>query len=310
MLKKLVRFRKQVFIVTLVVYGMFLLKVENRCEIGDVDAVYTWVNGSDPKFLASLQLFADHGTNVRSKRFADHDQLKYSLRSLQLFAPWIRNIYIVTNGQVPAWLNTSHPNIIVVKHDSLFTQKEDLPTFSSPAIEVHLHKIPNLSPYFLYFNDDFILGSSVSINDFIAKDCSQKVYFASKIPQDRHLDIEGGEALVSERKFDFEDKTRTEDPYIGSLRFTAHVFHVIYNADVTHQISHMPHLINRHTMKELQSELPSFYHVTSSHRFRQLNDIQFALAYFTYLMVKHDTYGGKIFKHHVMARNLLNINDI
>ena len=28
------------------------------------------------------------------------DQLKYSIRSVEMYAPWVRNIYIVTNGQV------------------------------------------------------------------------------------------------------------------------------------------------------------------------------------------------------------------
>ena len=34
------------------------------------------------------------------RRFRDNDELKYSLRGLEMYAPWIRNVYIVTNGQV------------------------------------------------------------------------------------------------------------------------------------------------------------------------------------------------------------------
>ena len=29
----------------------------------------------------------------------------YSLRSIEMYAPWIRKIFIVTNGQKPFWLN-------------------------------------------------------------------------------------------------------------------------------------------------------------------------------------------------------------
>lgn len=54
--------------------------------------------------------------NVRLNRFADNEELKYSLRSVQKFAPWIRNIHIVTNGQIPAWLNLEHPKINLVTH--------------------------------------------------------------------------------------------------------------------------------------------------------------------------------------------------
>ena len=33
------------------------------------------------------------------------DQLKYVIKSIDLFAPWIRNIYLVTNGQYPSYIN-------------------------------------------------------------------------------------------------------------------------------------------------------------------------------------------------------------
>ena len=54
--------------------------------------------------------------NTRRNRFADNDELRYSLRSLERFAPWIRNVIIVTNGQIPNWLNVEHPQIRLVQH--------------------------------------------------------------------------------------------------------------------------------------------------------------------------------------------------
>lgn len=54
---------------------------------------------------------------ISAKRFADNDELKFSLRSLQKNAPWIRNVYIVTNGQVPIWLDTGNSRVKVVTHD-------------------------------------------------------------------------------------------------------------------------------------------------------------------------------------------------
>ena len=39
-----------------------------------------------------------------------------------------------------------------------FSDRSHLPTFSSPAIEVHLHRIPGLSRHWLYFNDDVVCG--------------------------------------------------------------------------------------------------------------------------------------------------------
>lgn len=76
-----------------------------------------------------------------SNRYRDNDELRYSLRSLKKFAGWIRKVYIVTNGQVPAWLNINHPKIEIVKHSDIFLNKSHLPVFSSPAIEANIHRI-------------------------------------------------------------------------------------------------------------------------------------------------------------------------
>ena len=76
--------------------------------------------------------------------FLDFNQLMYSVRSIEMYAPWIRKIWIVTNGQKPTWLNQGNAHIEVVPHDKIFPKKEDLPTFNSRAIESHLHQIPGL----------------------------------------------------------------------------------------------------------------------------------------------------------------------
>lgn len=60
--------------------------------------------------------------------------------------------------------------------------KSHLPTFSSPAIETHLHRIPGLSEKFLYFNDDTMLGSQVWPDDWFTQSGGQKVYLAWPVP--------------------------------------------------------------------------------------------------------------------------------
>ena len=120
---------------------------------------------------------------MSSNRYRDSDELKYSLRSLVRYAPWIRNIYIVTDNQIPKWLNVEHPRIHMVSHSEIFPNKSHLPVFSSPAIETHLHRIPGLSKRFIYFNDDVFLGSNVRPDDFFALDMSQKLRFAWDVPK-------------------------------------------------------------------------------------------------------------------------------
>lgn len=44
-----------------------------------------------------------HNPADDSNRYRDNQELRYSLRSIYRYAPWVRRIYIVTNGQVPNW---------------------------------------------------------------------------------------------------------------------------------------------------------------------------------------------------------------
>jgi len=148
-----------------------------------IDAVYTYVNGSDAAFLAQLLEFADGHQPVAARRFNDHDELRYSLRSLDKFAPWVRHVHLVTNGlpgQIPDWLDTSR--VTVHSHADIFAWPAHLPTFSSPAIEMHLHRIPGLAEHFLYVNDDMFFGAPAFPHDFVDAAGAQLVYFSHHMP--------------------------------------------------------------------------------------------------------------------------------
>lgn len=108
---------------------------------------------------------------------------RYSLRSLEVNAPWIRNIYIVTNGQVPSWLDTTNPRVHIITHAMIFPNASFLPTFSSPAIEMNLHRIPGLSDYFIYFNDDVFLGRPVFPYDFMSLPNTQYLFASWDAPK-------------------------------------------------------------------------------------------------------------------------------
>jgi len=120
--------------------------------------------------------------DVAENRFFDNDELKYSMRSVEKHAPWIRNVYLVTNGQVPNWLDLSHSKIKLITHEQIFLNKSHLPTFSSPAIESHLHRIKGLSKRFLYFNDDVLLTRNIWPDDFFTKSNGFKIHLAWALP--------------------------------------------------------------------------------------------------------------------------------
>jgi len=139
----------------------------------DIDLVYLWVDGSDPKWVEKRNACIGkpvERSGVHCKgRYADNDELKHSLRSAELYAPWIRRIFIVTDEQTPSWLDTSNPKIRIVDHKEILPAKS-LPCFNSTVIEHHLHEIPGLAEYFLYANDDMFFNRPVAPGDFFAAD--------------------------------------------------------------------------------------------------------------------------------------------
>ena len=70
-----------------------------------IDMVYLWVDGSDIKIKEKREFWQKkYGQNINPQavekcRFRDNDELKYSLRSVEKYAPWVNKIFIVTDNQ-------------------------------------------------------------------------------------------------------------------------------------------------------------------------------------------------------------------
>ncbi|MDA7777986.1 Stealth CR1 domain-containing protein [Flavobacteriaceae bacterium] len=135
-----------------------------------IDLVYLWVDGSDPKWLHKKQQFIEKKINTTG-RFQDNGELKYSLRSVEKHLPWIRKIFIVTDEQTPSFLDATHPKIEIVHHAQIMP-KDILPTFNTSLMEYFIYRIPDLSEHFLYANDD----------TFVQADLSPSFFFKAGIP--------------------------------------------------------------------------------------------------------------------------------
>ncbi len=136
-----------------------------------IDLVYTWVDGNDRDYLKLVNEYSAKPIDLNPERTRDiYETIKYSLRSVEKYAPWINHIYIFTcRPQKPGWLNIDHPKISVIHHDEVF-DPDDIPTFNYNVIESYIHKIPGLSDDFIYLNDDFLLGDEVAPADFYSND--------------------------------------------------------------------------------------------------------------------------------------------
>ena len=145
-----------------------------------IDIVYLWCDDTDKQWQTKKQQYLSNEKHLDSQstsdcRFANNDELKYSLRSVAKYAPWINHIYIVSDHQTPSWLNTDHPKITMINHEDILP-KENLPLFNSCAIETGVAKIIPLSEHFLLANDDTFLGAFVHPKDFFNSQGQAIVY--------------------------------------------------------------------------------------------------------------------------------------
>ena len=90
--------------------------MDNKKSKIKIDLVYLWVNGNDPNWMEEKstwgkKLNIKKNNDTDSSRYVDNEELRFSLRSVEQNAPWINKIFIVTNGQIPSWLDISNPKI-------------------------------------------------------------------------------------------------------------------------------------------------------------------------------------------------------
>ncbi|MGQ4514086.1 stealth conserved region 3 domain-containing protein [Streptomyces sp. DW26H14] len=222
-----------------------------------IDVVYTWVDGSDPDWQrkrARHSGAAYHEEAANDARYLSRDELRYSLRSLHLYAPWVRTVYLVTDRQAPAWLNAEHPGIQLVDHRDVFQDPSWLPTFNSHAIESQLHHIDGLSEHFLYFNDDVLLGRETTPGDF---------FFASGISR-----FFPSPALVPLGPVGDDDP-----PVAAAGKNNRRLIERSFGAVLVQKMKHMPHALNRSVLTEIEVRYADEYRTTAGSRFRSMDDL-------------------------------------
>lgn len=127
-----------------------------------IDLVYLWCDMNDERWnerrKKEVEKWRDTIKLVEEEsvaRYQSHDELRYSLRSVEMYAPWIRDIFIVVcdYATIPSWLNISNPRLHIVRHSEIIPA-EYLPCYNSVTIEHFISRIPDLAEHFLYANDD------------------------------------------------------------------------------------------------------------------------------------------------------------
>jgi len=225
----------------------------------DVDVVLTWVDGSDPAWnrarldrLAGLSGTATTRESSGQARFVSRDELRYALRSIHLFAPWVRRIHLVTAGQVPDWLDTSHPQVTVVDHSEILPP-DALPTFNSHAIESALHRVPGLAEHFVYLNDDFFLGRPLGPETFFTPAGLAAVWLS---PNTIGL-----------------DETPDAPPYLKAAWNNRRLLQEAFGAVVTDNLAHAPYPHRRSVLEAIEARFPDEVARTARSPFRSDTDL-------------------------------------
>jgi hypothetical protein len=227
-----------------------------------IDVVYTWVDGTDPDWTHDFAAYLPEQTTglaeyaTAPSRFSASDELRYSLRSLETHMPWARRIYLVTNGQRPAWLRESD-RLQVISHKEIWGATPGLPTFNSHAIESRLHHIDGLAEHFLYFNDDIFIVRPTQPQDFFLANGMIR-YF----PSNAKIGI--GEPLADEPAPSAAGK--------NNRRLIRDMFGVI----TTRKMWHVPHPHRRSVLAEIEQRFPAEFGRVAMSKFRSIDDISVA----------------------------------
>jgi hypothetical protein len=247
-------------------------------ETNPIDAVILWVDGNDEAHRAKMLPYVEDKTKFNTAKFRTRfdqvNEIKFTIDSILKFAPFVRNIFIITDNQVPNFLkNTKEENkydsVKIVDHKDIFKGYEEfLPTFNCRPIETCMHRIPELAEHFIYFNDDFFLINETKPEDF----------FKDGLPI-----LRGKWLKFPEDKF----KSKFKNPRVGH-KFAQQLGAKLLGFKKYYNFRHTPHPLRKSTFKNYFEAHPDVFLENIKYRFRSPK--QFTPQGFAYhLEIKNKT---------------------
>ena len=235
--------------------------------VGPIDVVITWVDGDDPAHKSKRRKYAcsdelDNDDIGGEIRYRSVGEICYCVASILRFAPFVRKIFVVTDGQdqkLDGFIARNFPDnktpIEIVDHKVIFSGYEScLPVFNSLAIETMLWRIPGLSDRFIYMNDDVMFASKVEPEDFFVG--NKLVCYASRMSWHFAAFLRWAKHIGrSHKKFGFKDSMLNAADLLG--------MHGTFLL-----LEHTPHTYLRDVMETYYSAHPESVLQNISHRFR------------------------------------------
>lgn len=244
--------------------GMFDLQPHEFA--GDVDLVFSWVDGSSSDFqrqrAARLQEYVVGEGDDGPARYRHVDELRYALRSVHMYAPWVRRIFIATDSPAPEWL-IDHPKVTIVRSEEFFADPSVLPTHNSHAVEAQLHRIPGLAEHFLYSNDDMFFGRMVEPELF---------FTPGGITKFVECEVRIGAGRPASHRSGHDNGLRVNRALLADR----------FGRTIVRDLEHCATPLRRSVMAELEEAFPDDFARTAASRFRSATDISVTNSLYHY----------------------------
>lgn len=232
----------------------------------DIDMVFSWVDGSSSEFqrqrAAQMKEYVVGEGDDGPARYRHVDELRYALRSVHMYAPWVRRIFIATDSPHPAWL-AEHPRVTIVRSEEFFADPSVLPTHNSHAVEAQLHRIEGLAEHFLYSNDDMFFGRPVWPELFFTSAGISKFV-------ERGIRIGSGPARLERSGHD------------NALRVNRDLLKDRFGRTILRDLEHCAAPLRRSVAAELEREFAEEFRRTAASRFRSATDISVTNSLYHY----------------------------
>lgn len=232
----------------------------------DIDLVFSWVDGSSSDFQRErakrMQAYVVGEGDDSDARFRQIDELKYALRSVYMFAPWVRRIFIATDSPAPEWL-AEHPRVTIMRSEDFFPDTSALPTHNSHAVESQLHHIPGLAEHFLYSNDDMFFGRPVGPELFFSPGGITKFVEAST-------------------RIGLGDNDPSRSGFENAARVNRALLRERFGKVTTRHLEHTAAPLRKSVLRELEAEFPEDFARTAASRFRSATDISVTNSLYHY----------------------------
>ena len=237
----------------------------------DIDFVIAWVDGSDPAHIEARRRFSaksqdTHHGAVADFRFQESGEIYYLIASILKYAPFARRVYIVTDNQKPALLDSfaasglCAPDFLqIVSHDVIFRDLDAVrPTFNPRSIEAALWRIPGLAEHFVYLDDDMFLNAPMTSEDFF-RNGKPVIHGIMTKPERRRLKTRLRKILG--KPDDVRPKYRLAQEKGAQIAGAPGNFLLVH---------HHAHPMRRSTMETFYAERPEILHEQLQYRFRNI----------------------------------------